>query len=82
MLLRIRHGNRLFEIDVPQGSRLESSHNGRSVLLIPGPSPADTSTWLPAPSILQAACQGRYGLSLRGEREREPKARPRHAMAT
>lgn len=67
MILQIRHGDRLFEVHAPEGSRLEPSAAGRTILLIPGPTAWDTATWLPAPRIVMAARDGSYGLSLLGE---------------
>lgn len=68
MLLHIRNGERLYEIDVPDNCRVERSPKGRPVLLIPGPTPTDTATWLPAPLIIDAARSREYGLDLTGER--------------
>lgn len=68
MILQIRHGKHLYEVDVPRGSQLQSTSTGRRVLVIPGPRPLDTATWLPAPSIVGAARLGQFGLALRSER--------------
>jgi hypothetical protein len=67
MLLHIRHGSCVYEVDVPRGCRVEPTANGRPVLLIPGDRPEDTYTWLPGPSIVEAARHGQFGLRLRGE---------------
>jgi len=72
MTLQLRNGSNFYEIGVPEGSRLEATAAGSSALIIPGPRPGDTWSWLPAPSIVSAARRGHHGLSLLTERARSP----------
>ncbi len=77
MLLKIRKGDRLFEVEVPKDCRVVRSYRGRTVLLVPGKKPTDTCAWLPASEVLQAARQGEHGLTLLGDRSAQrfvPKA--------
>lgn len=69
MTLQMRNGAWSYEIGIPDGSRLESTASGSAALLIPGPNPGDTWSWLPAPSILSAARRGELGLRLVSERQ-------------
>lgn len=79
MLLKIRHNDRLFEVEVPEGCRVERSYRGRSILLIPGRKPNDTCTWLPAAEVLQAARQGEHGLTLMADRSTRHYVRQPHS---
>ena len=65
MILHLRNGKHVYEVDVPRGSEIRPNAHGLPVLIIPGPSPVDTATWLPAPEILDAARLGLHGLALR-----------------
>ncbi|RUL89238.1 hypothetical protein [Tautonia sociabilis] len=67
MILKLRHGDRAFLIEVPPGSRLKRNAINLPMLIIPGRRPGDTATLLAAPEILPAARQGCFGLALRGE---------------
>ncbi|QDV37913.1 hypothetical protein [Tautonia plasticadhaerens] len=67
MILQVRQGETVFEVDVPRGCRVQRGSGGIPILIVPGPRPEDTSTWLPAPEILQAARLGLLGLSVRSE---------------
>jgi len=68
MRLNIRKGSRIYRVELPNGSRVETTGSGRLVLLVPGVEPGDTAHWLPDSSIVEAARQGRFGLKLREER--------------
>lgn len=67
MILQVRHGKSVYEVDVPRGCRVQLGSGGTPMLVIPGPRAEDTSTWLPAPEILGAARLGLFGLSVRSE---------------
>ena len=65
MILQLRQGRTMYELEVPHGCRLEPATSGPPVLVIPGGNSDDTSIWLPAPMIVAAARIGQFGLSLR-----------------
>jgi hypothetical protein len=68
MRLRIRQDDgRVYEVDVPDGSRVTPSDGGPSAVLIAGQGPGDTCMMVPRPALLDAARMGLYGLVLRGE---------------
>ena len=65
MILQLRHGRTLYEMEVPRGCRVEPSVSGPPMLVIPGETANETSIWLPAPMIVAASKVGRFGLHLR-----------------
>jgi hypothetical protein len=67
MILQVRHGKSVVQVDVPRGCKVQLGSGGIPILIVPGPRPEDTSTWLPAPEILEAARLGLFGLSIRSE---------------
>ena len=67
MVLRVRQGERVFEVEVPPGSRIEILALNEKALVIPGPSPEDTVTAIPRRDLVRLAQAGRHGLVLRGE---------------
>jgi hypothetical protein len=67
MRLRVRQDDRVFEVEVPAGSRVEVVGSGNKTLVIPGPTPEDTVTAVPRRDLLRLAQAGLYGLVLRGE---------------
>jgi hypothetical protein len=67
MLLRARQGGRVYEVELPAGSRVEASAIGGAVVVIGGGLPNETCFSIPRSSILEFAREGRYGLVFRGE---------------
>lgn len=68
MRLRIRQDDgRVYEVDVPEGSRVTPGDGGPSAVLIAGQGPGDTFAMVPRPALLAAARMGLYGLVLCGE---------------
>ena len=67
MLLRARHDGRVYEVELPAGSRVEASPFGGAVIVVSGGSPGATGFSIPRASLLEFARAGRFGLVLRGE---------------
>ena len=67
MILHLRHGKNLYEVKVPRGSQVYQNTCGRPVLIVPGPRPQDTASWIGASQIVDAARQGQFGMALRSE---------------
>jgi hypothetical protein len=67
MLLWFRHEEEIYEIEMPEGSRIELAAYGKSILIIPGRDPGETGTVIPYSAVLAVAQQGRFGLILRGK---------------
>ncbi|MEW4566512.1 hypothetical protein AB1L88_01465 [Tautonia sp. JC769] len=68
MILQLRHGKTLYEVHVPRGSQVQRNAIGLPMLIVPGPRPQDTASWVGAPEIVGAARRGQYGMSFRSER--------------
>ena len=66
MLLRARQGGRIYEVELPEGSRVEASAIGGAVVVIGGGPPGETCFSIPRSAILDFAREGRFGLVLRG----------------
>lgn len=64
MLLHVRKGQEEIEVEIPRGSRVEPVPGGAPVLIIPGPTPVDTSTYVPAAKIYDAAVNEQFGMKL------------------
>jgi hypothetical protein len=64
MVLTVRQGYRIFEIEAPLGSRIERDQT-KEWLVIQGNDPAETWVVVPRSRLLDAARAGLYGLSLR-----------------
>jgi hypothetical protein len=69
MLLRVRQDGRIYEVQVPEGTRVVSTRRGEPGLIIPGDSPGDTHIWVAPLAILKAARKGMFGIALKGEIE-------------
>lgn len=67
MILQVRHGKSIVRVDVPRGCKVQLGSGGIPILIVPGPRPGDTSTWLPAPEIVEAARLGLFGLAIRDD---------------
>lgn len=67
MILQLRHGKTLYEVNVPRGSQIHRTAIGLPMLVVPGPRPQDTASWVGAQEIVGAARRGQYGMSFRSE---------------
>jgi hypothetical protein len=65
LLLRLRQGDRLYLVNIPEGSRLVKTRYGYPALVIPGESEKDGDAYVLAPRIRDVAARGLHGLSLR-----------------
>jgi hypothetical protein len=64
MYVKVQYGGRIYDLGMPEGSRVERRPGREPLVVIPGPRPDDTSTMLTPAALLRAAHEGRYGVAL------------------